>query len=116
MELILLALATWRITSLLKDEEGPFDIFVKLRKYFGVIDTDEVVFDEYGNTTIEPLRIIDDTFIAKLFECHWCLSVWAAFGISVLAVLFSVIDSNYFLFYWLAISAGSIIIDERINE
>jgi hypothetical protein len=45
---ILIVLAIWRITSLLSQESGPFDIFEKINK------------------TIPGM------------DCFWCLSLWAA--------------------------------------
>lgn len=55
-ELILLSLATWRITSLLTEEDGPADIFVRLRKHYN------------------PLGVLD---------CFWCTSIWVAWAISL---------------------------------
>ncbi len=36
MDILILMLATWRISSLLVDENGPFDIFAELRYRVGV--------------------------------------------------------------------------------
>ena len=43
-----LALATWRVASLLAEEEGPFGIFVKLRHAMGEY------YDEYSEVQIGP--------------------------------------------------------------
>jgi hypothetical protein len=71
---ILISLAVWRITSLLVIEEGPWNIFLKLRRSI----------DSYNS----PLN------------CFWCMSVWVALpfafyygiipwlAISALAILF----------------------------
>ena len=43
-------LAVWRVTHLLWGEDGPFDLFVRLRKFagagfFGRLDAPEIIFD-----------------------------------------------------------------------
>jgi hypothetical protein len=46
LTLLILILATWRISSLLTNEEGPFEILSRLRKLTGA------------------------------FDCLWCMSIW----------------------------------------
>lgn len=65
VELLVYGLATWRISSLLVDEPGPFRIFVKLRNLTGI------QHDMDDNVSIVP-----DTFFASLLSCVWCTSVW----------------------------------------
>ena len=50
LELILLSLAVWRITALFVYDDGPWDVFVRLRDAIG-----------------GPLT------------CFWCTSVWVGF-------------------------------------
>lgn len=61
---ILLGLATWRITSLLSDEDGPGLIFEKMRRKIG-IDYDDNTGQRYGKNVI-----------AKQVMCVWCLSLY----------------------------------------
>lgn len=51
LDLLLLALATWRLTSLLVQETGPRNVFQWMRKHI-----------PHGG----------------LLECVWCCSVWCA--------------------------------------
>lgn len=46
LTLLILILATWRISSLLTNEDGPYKILVRLRK------------------------------LTKAFDCLWCMSIW----------------------------------------
>lgn len=48
------ALATWRVTHLLAEEDGPFDVVVRLRRRAGT-----------GQ-------------LGELMDCFYCLSVWVA--------------------------------------
>lgn len=77
MDLVLLGLATWRLTSLLIQEDGPWDFLARFRHWLGVR------YDErslpYGLNTL-----------AALFTCMWCGSVWTG---GVLAVAYWVLPS-----------------------
>jgi hypothetical protein len=58
--LFVAALATWRITSLLLREDGPFDIFVTWRSAVGRV------------RGLEPLT-----------TCAWCLSLWVGTAVAI---------------------------------
>lgn len=62
LHLIILTLATWRLSSLLAAEEGPYNLFGKFRILVGIHYIGQRV-DARGQ-------------LAKLFSCTWCLSVW----------------------------------------
>jgi len=80
--LILGILAVWRITSLVGSEDGPWDVFAKLRSSAG------------------------NGFFAKGLSCFYCLSLWISlpFGLMI-----GESWSEKFLL-WLAFSAGAIVI------
>jgi hypothetical protein len=67
LEFVVLALATWRLTSLLVWEDGPFEVFARLRHALGVRYT-EGSRQGYGTN-----------WFAKGVACPACASVW--FGI-----------------------------------
>ena len=58
--LIIGILATWRISSMLYYEYGPWDLFLKLREAAGVDFTDE---------DGKPV-----SFWGKQFKCFWCIT------------------------------------------
>ena len=65
LSLAIFGLAVWRIASLFVHENGPFDIFRKVREWVGI------QHDENGNPWIVP-----DKFAAQLLSCVWCASLW----------------------------------------
>jgi hypothetical protein len=65
VEFAIYALATWRISSLLVDEPGPFRMFIKLRNMVGI------THDMDDNVAMVP-----DTFFAGILSCVWCCSIW----------------------------------------
>lgn len=88
---ILVSLATWRITYMLINESGPFNIFIKLNNY--IIATRK-------------------QFLINLFSCFYCLSIWVSFFMSIgIYRTFTEILLNT-----LACSAVAIIINEVIDK
>lgn len=64
MQFVLLALAVYRVAMLLTRDDGPFDIFLRLRVWAGVYDLDE------QGSIMSPL--------GKLFECPYCVGLYAS--------------------------------------
>jgi hypothetical protein len=69
--LVLLCAATWRVTYLFMWEEGPFKVIMHLRALTGVRHVDDV-----------PTAYPD----GNVFACYWCLSVWVAIVLTVIAL------------------------------
>ncbi len=84
---VLAALATWRVTHLLAEEDGPADIIFHLRRRLG------------------------DSLIGGLMDCFNCLSFWvavpAAFVVTTRPVLWAA--------SWLALSGAACLL-ERLGE
>lgn len=101
LEFTILSLATWRLSSLLTREDGPFYIFRRLRELNGI------VHDEDGNAIVVPER-----FFALLLSCSWCVSIWVAFFV----VLFWYIMPGvlFIVSLVLALSAIAIFVDKII--
>lgn len=98
LEFVVLALATWRLTSLLVWEDGPFEVFAKLRRLLGVR------YDEMSNA-------YGSNWLAKGVVCPACASVWFGFMWAV-AYMFDV--------WWVALpfalSAGAMALERWIHE
>lgn len=96
---LIFALAVWRISSLLVNEDGPFDIFIKLRWKAGVRFDKES--EPYGTNVI-----------SKGLLCVWCVSVWIA---GVGAILISANFLEYIVLV-LALSAAAIMVECLVNR
>ena len=72
--IIILALATYRLSLLISKEQGPFDIFGKFRDWAGI------KFDAYSNPVATGQ-------LSEAIICPYCLSVWvgicATLGLAV---------------------------------
>ncbi|HEY0760978.1 MAG TPA: DUF1360 domain-containing protein [Pyrinomonadaceae bacterium] len=84
--LLVAILAVWRITHLFSSEDGPADIFLRLR------------------------RLAGKSFFGQLLDCFYCLSLWFAAPVGWL------LGETWLarVFIWLAVSGGAILL-ERIT-
>lgn len=71
--LLVVTLATWRISSMVANERGPFGVFYRIRERVGIQHGDD------GRPFIVP-----EKFLAELFSCVWCNSVWIGCGLTIL--------------------------------
>ena len=97
MDYLILALATYRISSLLADEDGPLNILNRLRALVGVRDDDGA---KYGANNF-----------ATGIICQWCNSVWIG---AVLTIAFYFWPAVVWLALPLALSAATIIIERYV--
>jgi len=92
-------LATWRFASLLHTE----DAFEWLRKWIGIQNDDE------GYPAVYP-----DGFWGDVFNCFWCLSLFAGALLSTVSVLAARLDAVWILLVWLGSSAFAIYWEKQI--
>ncbi len=86
MRFIVAVLATWRVTHLLANEDGPADVIFGVRRWLG------------------------DGFIGSLMDCFNCMSVWVAAPLA----LFVSTNPLTWAVSWLALSGGACLL-ERID-
>ena len=81
--LLVVCLAVWRITHLLWGEDGPGDIFVRLRRGAG------------------------NGFFGRVLDCFNCLSLWIAAPVAWFTA------NGWFerVLFWLALSGGAIVVE-----
>lgn len=84
--LVVGALATWRVAHLLYAEDGPWNAVVRLRAAVG------------------------SGFLGEMMDCFYCLSLWAAAPIAILAAD----DWRQRILLWPALSAASILLERAI--
>lgn len=84
--MIKVALATFALTYMLRNLDGPWSIFLRLKYALGYefemvhINNDEVMIEH-----------VPDRFIPQLFSCHWCLGTWIALMMLICNVYIPVI-------------------------
>lgn len=84
--LLLLSLVCYRLAQLLAYDDGPFDVFLRLRAYLG------------GYTRNEQGRI--GSAWGRLVTCPYCLGLWIALPLA----LYASGTQWYTLAWWLGIA------------
>lgn len=90
LHLIILALATWRISSLFVNEDGPFFVFEKLRTRSGIywhVPMPYHIESIQHSVLMEPVLIVPDRFFPQLLSCVWCFSAHAGGALVLLHFL-----------------------------
>lgn len=87
-QFLLAVLAVWRLTHLLSEEDGPFDLVYRLRKALGT------------------------GFWGHLLDCFYCLSVWMA---APFAWALSP-DWRMALLVWPALSGAACLLQKRSDR
>jgi len=101
MDFLILILATWRVTSLLSSEAGPYAVLDKLRHAAGVRYADDGT-PQAGNE------------LAKALICPWCLSVWVGLALGAAWLVWP--GGVFCIALPLALSAGVIIVEGIVNK
>jgi hypothetical protein len=78
LDLILSALAGWRLASMLVNEAGPFGWFASLRFRVGL----RPITAKDASGKLVTQRVALNT-VAELFSCVWCMAVWTTALVSI---------------------------------
>ena len=101
-EWLIYSLAVWRVSSLITREDGPGDMFAKLRIKLGTR------FDENSQE-------IGTSNISRGILCLWCVSLWASAPAAVVWELSHNFNLFDLILVWLALSASAIFIERVIK-
>lgn len=96
------SLVVWRIASLISHEEGPFDIFSRVRYKAGVR------YDEKSNE-------FGKNNLSRGILCLWCTSVWVALPVSAVWEISHSFSIVGLFMVWMALSSSAILFDEIVN-
>lgn len=102
LNLIILGLATWRVSSLLVNESGPFGIFIKIREVTGI------QHDKNGDAYLIP-----DNVFAQILSCVWCCSVWVAF---FWEIIYLVLPQSIVAALPFALSAIAVVVQSVVHK
>lgn len=96
LKFLIATLATWRLSSLLVNEDGPNDMFLIIRTRLGV----HLIGDDDR----------PESNLGRLFSCIWCMSVWVGAFIALVAI-----TPYWVLLIPFALSAAAIAIDRWVK-
>lgn len=117
LHLLIFSLATWRISSLLVNEDGPWFIFERLRTKSGIywhVPWPYHVESQEHSDPLDEIRIVPDRFWPQILSCIWCCSIWVGFG---WLILFLISPWNAVLLAApFAFSAGAILLNLVVEK
>lgn len=96
-DILILTLACWRLSSLLVNENGPYEAFEQLRYWLGVRINEQS--ESYGNN-----------IVGELFSCIWCLSFWIGLILMIAYVFYP--TQMILACLPFALSAGAILVNK----
>lgn len=102
LDFLILSLAVYRLSMFMVYDDGPFDVFQRLRESIGILyyDNGEPIEGEYKGW-------------AKLLSCLWCVSVWLGFLLAICYALSP--SSTVILCSPFSLSAAAMIIERIVN-
>lgn len=101
LDLVLIALAAWRLSVFVTSERGPWDFMVKIRGWF------DVQHDDTGTITSQP-----SSGIGQLLTCVWCFSWWAIVIVAAIALFISMLPV-FLLATWAMVGIIQSFVSER---
>ena len=107
-EFLIFALATWRVASLVADEDGPWMVLERLRDALGV--TYIAVTDDLGQPTGEAERA-GTNVVAEAMICVWCNSIYIGLFFALLHLIAPL--SSYYMALPFALSATAVLIKSK---
>jgi hypothetical protein len=87
---ILLTFAAYQLTDLLVYQDGPFNLFVKIRNYFGLylVDDQEVIDYEKKYIFSKYLNRNGYNLVASILSCPYCSMVWVILFLTPFVYIF----------------------------
>lgn len=101
-DLLFFSLLTWRVSSLLVRERGPYAVFERLRATAGIYT--ETSAETVNGQLVMTEQSKADTELGQLFLCLWCCSFWVGLIVAKGNIL------NALVF-----SAGAIVINRYVD-
>lgn len=117
-DVLLMGLATWRISSIVANEDGPYEIFKRLRLWAGeYVQKDYVPTSDEGIWTVREGERNATTPWGKGLVCIFCVSVWIGSLFLVLFLLRSLIGPiHLYIALPFALSALAVVINKIIES
>ncbi len=103
LDLVILALAVWRLGSLITTERGPWHVFQFVRTKLGGI-----VHDGLGHVAANPA-----TFWGELLSCQYCCTIWL--GVLAAAGYYAVGVAAVWLALPFALSAAALWFNRQVR-
>jgi len=127
VDFIVLSIFVWRISYMFIHEEGFLKIIERFRYLIGkklykrnenheLVPIDSLEAKQFfaGQKLPHSLTWVNETHLADLFSCIYCLSVWVGTLTSIAFGLYAGLDLIQIIFLAFALSGMSIFLNKRV--
>ena len=109
--------ATYIGVLYLLEEDGPFDIFFRIRKIAGFEPVEYEELQPDGSTVKVIEYEAGTNFWSRVFDCHRCLSPYVAFIAVLLGLAVGVLQPTFHLLVvWLGLAGSTVYLYERLEK
>ena len=116
VQIVVLAPATYIGVLYLLEEDGPLDIFLRIRKLAGFVEETLSELTADGEQIEATVHIAGDNFLSQIFTCHRCLTPYIAFLVVVFALLVGFLPFNaLLLIIWLSLVGFVVYLFEKLG-
>ena len=116
VQIIVLTPATYIGVLYLHEEDGPFDIFLRIRKLAGFKASTFSELSPDGEQIETTEYVPDKNFLSQVFRCHRCLTPYIAFLVVVFALLIGFLQfTPPLLLVWLSVVGATVYLFEKLG-
>lgn len=116
VQVVVLMPATYIGVLYLLEEDGPFDIFLRLRKRAGFIEETISELTADGEQIEVTELVPGKNFWSQVLRCHRCLTPYIAFLVVIFALLIGFLSFNALLFIiWLSLVGATVYLFEKLG-
>lgn len=112
IHLVLLVAATWRLSNLLANEDGPFHVFKTLRAKIARAEARSRLNEKKGLKGRKVL--LSKLHLYEGVNCEYCNSIWFGTLLTILYAALNPIDLTTTILLPLALSTGAILIKRTV--
>lgn len=113
--LILLPVSYVGVLYLL-EEDGPFDVFRRVRRLSGFKGEEMSKLGPDGNVETTTELVAGDGFFSRIFSCHRCLSPYVAFLVVVFGLVIGFLQlAPSTLLVWLSLTGSTVYLFEKLG-
>ncbi len=116
VQIVVLVPATYIGVLYLLEEDGPFDVFKRIRKLAGFKEEGMSQLGPEGNVIEVNELVPGDGFFSRILGCHRCLTPYVAFLVVVFGLVIGFLQLELsILLVWLSLTGLTVYLFEKLG-
>ena len=117
VQIVILLPATYIGVLYLLEEDGPFNVFTRIRKLAGFKEEVMSKLAADGSQVEYTVQVSGDNFWSRVLDCHRCLSPYVSFLVVLLGLVIGFLQLTPLLFLtWLGLIGSTVFIFELLGD